>query len=134
MITLALVGGVVGLGVVVAVLNLGGRVPSMTLAMPMRAGIAVFGVALLGAAQVVGHSLFRPTSQAGAEITVEKIRTGVIVAMGLRESVGLLGSVLGLLTGELLLMSGLVAASAATMILGLPGRDELEDTLRRADL
>lgn len=132
-LTLALAGGVVTFGVVVAGLYLAGREPAMPLEPSLRIGVVVLGVALLGAAQLVGQALARPApgATAASAETAEKIRTAVIVAMGMRESVGLLGSVVGLLTGELLLMSALVAASAATMIFGVPGRDEVENRLRR---
>jgi hypothetical protein len=132
-LTLALVSGVLGFGAVVAVLHLGGREASMALSLPLQAGLALAGVALLATAQRMGSALSRPAPGAPAEATVERIRTGVIVAMALRESVGLMGAVLGLVSGELLLMSALIAASVATMILGIPGRDELEHTLRRAE-
>ena len=105
----------------------------MVLSLPLQAGAALVGVGLLGTAQGMESVLSRTEPGADADETAERIRTGVIVAMALRESVGLMGAVLGLVTGELLLMAALVAASAATMMLGLPGRDALEHTLRRAD-
>ena len=133
LLTLALVSGVLGFAAVVTVLTLRGQEASMALSLPLQAGVALVGVALLTTAQGMGSALSRTEPGADADATAERIRTGVIVAMALRESVGLMGAVLGLVTGELLLMAALVAASAATMMLGLPGRDALEHTLRSAE-
>ncbi len=133
LLILALVSGVVGFGVVVAVLTLGGREAAVAISVPIQALVGVGAVSMLVTAQWVGSMLSRPEPGASADAAADRIRTGVIVATAMRESVGLLGAVLGLLTGELLLMSALIAASVAMMILGLPGRDALEHLLRRAD-
>lgn len=133
LLTLALVSGVVGFGVVVAVLSVGGREATLAISVPVQAMIGAGALSILVAAGFVGSAVSRPEPGSSADAAADRIRTGVIVAMAMRESVGLLGAVLGLLSGELLLMSALVAASAAMMVLGVPGRDALEHTLRRAD-
>ena len=131
-LTLALVLGVLGFGIVVAILSLGGGESSFSVTLPIQAIVGVGALALLTGAHFVGSALSRSGPGSSTDEVAERIRTGVIVAMAMRESVGIMGAVLGLLSGELVLMSALVAASAATMLLGLPGRDELEHRLRRA--
>ncbi len=129
LLTMALVGGVVTFGGVVAALDLGGDRGGSSLDANLRIVIALGGVVVLVGASVIGRML-AASGDPAPDATAHRIRTRTIVSMALRESVGLLGGVLGLLTGDYPLMAGLVAASAATMILGIPGRARIEEQLR----
>lgn len=131
-LTMALVGGVVTFSGIVGAMAAGRDVDAAGLEPAVRLALAIGGAAVLVGAAIVGRLLIDAPGDPDPESIAGRIRTGVIVSMAMRESVGLMGGVVGLLTGDYLLMAGLAAGSAATMVLGMPGRTAIEEKLRRA--
>lgn len=130
--TLALLSGMLLFGAVVAGLSLSGATAPAPAQPLLRIGAAVAGLLLLVTAQVVGPLMSRTTAHATAPEVARSLWTGVVVAMALREGAGLLGGVVGFVTGDLLVMTALLVAAVVTMLLGVPGREEIERRLRNA--
>jgi hypothetical protein len=125
--------GVVALvGVVAFLVTSGAFTPTLSLPAAATWGIAGAGVLALGAGRVVGRRLRRAPAGAGPEAVATRWVNGAVIATALAETPGLLGGLLGLLTGDLLLMAGLAALSVLGILTGSPPRDELERLLRRA--
>lgn len=126
-ITFALVGGMTLFAGVVAMLHTSGSMaPAWNGGTMLRLGAAVVGVGLLAVgAMLTPRPGSAPGAPAGGQESPGSILNGTIVAQAVREGAGMLGGVVGLLTGDLLLMAALVAASAAAMIVALPSRDEM---------
>lgn len=131
LITFALISGMTIFAVVVGVLHSGGSIdPTLTASATLRLVAAVIGVGLLATAHLITP---RPGSAPGASSRGGEnpggIVSGTIVPQAIREGVGMLGGMVGFLTGDLLLMGALVAAAAASMVVGLPSRDEIRRRL-----
>ena len=87
------------------------------------------GILLLGLAPVVGGRV-----ASGGETRDEAVQswlTGRILALALRDGVGVVGLAVGLLAGSVPWALGFAAASVASMALAWPRGDDLEDRLRR---
>lgn len=126
-ITFALVGGMTLFAGVVAMLHTGGSMaPAWDGGTTLRLAAALVGVGLLAVgAMLTPRPGSAPGAPAGGHESPGSILNRTIAAQAVREGAGMLGGVVGLLTGDLLLMAALVAASAAAMIVALPSREEM---------
>lgn len=131
LVTAALISGVVIFAVVVVVLQ-NGEVPdpSFTGGTTLRLVAAVFGIGILAAAPLMSSRVRGgPGAPTGGPDSPAAIVNSVLIAQGMRDAVGMLGGMVGFLTGDLLLMGALVAAAVASMVVGLPSRDEVRRRL-----
>ena len=131
-ITVALASGVVIFGAVMAVLIRSGTPAAWAVDGPMRWGIALLGMVLLGAAHVIANALTQGPRDGGPTEVARRLQTGFLAGQAMRESVGLVGAVAGFLTGDLVILAALSVASVVTMLVALPHRATLEHRLRKA--
>jgi F0F1-type ATP synthase membrane subunit c/vacuolar-type H+-ATPase subunit K len=122
LVCVALMAGVVVLGVVVAALLLGGR-----LLLPVTGGYALLS---LVAAPLLESALRRVPAGADRAQAMGRFSTAVIVGMALREGAALLAVVAALLTGDLAWGLGLATVVLLAMALALPTDRKLQDSLR----
>jgi len=104
--------------------------------------LPVLGITLLAlplAAPVVGTKIIEAAGDTGDETggdTVDEVlqgwSQGHVVAMAMREGMGLTGITLALVAGSVPWIVGFGAVSLATILLGWPRRSELEERVRRA--
>jgi hypothetical protein len=128
----ALMGGVVVLGVVVAVLSSSGFEPVAPgiegLLLPVTAGYVLLSLVV---APLLESALKKvPAGADRAEATV-RFGNAVIVGMALREGAALLAVVVALLTGDLAWGLGLAAVVLLAMMLALPSERKLRDFLAK---
>lgn len=96
--------------------------------------LPVIGVGLLAlpvAAPVVGRKIVEAAGDTVDEV-LQAWTQGHIVAMAMREGMGLAGIMLGLVTGSVTWIVGFGAVSLAAILLGWPRRSDLEERVRRA--
>jgi F0F1-type ATP synthase membrane subunit c/vacuolar-type H+-ATPase subunit K len=131
LVCVALMAGVVVLGVVVAALLLGGLEPLAPglegLLLPVTGGYALLS---LVAAPLLESALRRVPAGADRAQAMGRFSTAVIVGMALREGAALLAVVAALLTGDLAWGLGLATVVLLAMALALPTDRKLQDSLR----
>ena len=88
-------------------------------------------VTIFGASKIATHLRERPA--ASRDDVIQNFSLSVIIPQALRESVGLVGTVVGLLTADPTTTMGFAAVSVATMLVGAPRSDDIEVVLRRFD-
>lgn len=118
-------------GVVVFLLTAGGVEAIAPLGPAVTWGAAGAGLLALAAGRIVGPRLRDAPRRADAATVVSRWVNGSIISGALAEGAGLMGGVLGLLSGELALAVGLGAVSILAIATGIPSREALEQRLRR---
>lgn len=96
--------------------------------------LPIIGVTLLAlpvAAPVVGRKIIEAAGDTVDEV-LQGWTQGHIVAMAMREGMGLAGITLALVAGSVPWIVGFGAVSLAAILLGWPRRTELEERVRRA--
>ena len=127
---LQIVAGAMALGValglvVLLLLNASGSLAGIAAGgegAPMVGGLVVLAAVLLVAAPVVERFL---VSRQGASEPVQRYQTAKVVSLALRETVGLLGFVVGLFSGSLLWAASLAAASLLAIAIAWPRERDL---------
>ncbi|HSG46987.1 MAG TPA: hypothetical protein VLA43_04130 [Longimicrobiales bacterium] len=132
-ICLALAGGVaVMAGVALMLLHTGAFPPFLGFSQGVRVGIALFLALLLAASYPVHRMAGGAVEVTDAASALQAFQTRVITAMAMREFVGIAGSVLILLSRDMVVGGSLAALSVFTILLALPRKDDLREAVRRA--
>ena len=132
-ICLALAGGVaVMAGVALMLLHTGAFPPFLGFSRGVRVGVAIFLALLLAASYPVHRMAGGAVEVTDAASALQAFQTRVITAMAMREFVGIAGSVLILLSRDMVVGGSLAALSVITILLALPRKDDLREAVRRA--
>ncbi len=129
-ITVTLIGGVLLFAGFVTVLHVRSTLDPPYPGPALRLGALLLGMGLLGAAHWATARPGPGSPHRGRE-DGDRFFTRLVVAQAIREAAGLLGSVAGYLTGDLLATWALAAAAVAAMLAGIPGREEWRLRTRR---
>ena len=133
-ICIALAAGVAVMALVAYVLVSAGYFPPfLGFSSGVRIGIAVFLGLLLGASYPV-HRLAGGSEEITDPATaLQAFQIRVITAMAMREFVGIAGSVLILLSRDLVVGGTLAALSVVAILLALPRKEDMREALKRAE-
>jgi hypothetical protein len=88
--------------------------------------LAVGAMALFSAPLIAGQMLRAAEHRKDFESRLAAYQQASIVAFGLRETAGIMGIVITLLTGEWLWAAGLAGAAALAMVVGWPTRSSFD--------
>lgn len=129
---LALGGGVVVMaGVALALVYSGAYPPFLGFPQGVRIGVGIFLGLLLGVSYPVHRTAGGSTPVTDAASALQAFQTRTITAMAIREFVGIAGSVLILLSRDLLVGGTLAALSVVSILLALPRKEDLREAVRR---
>ena len=104
--------------------------PFLGLQTPVRIGVGVFLVLLLGSAYPLSRAVGAGARPATRERALAVVQTRVMVGMAVRDAVGAMAAVLILLAGDVVLGGTVGALVLASMALALPRREQLEEAVR----
>lgn len=131
LVSLALLGSVaLMVGGAWALVATGAFQPFLGVRPPVRIGIGVFLIVLLGAAYPLSRAVGADRRPGTRQEALAREQTRVMVGMAVRDAVGAMAAVLILLAGDVVLGGTLGAMVLVSMAAALPRRDQLEEAVR----
>ncbi|MBT8405216.1 MAG: hypothetical protein KJP18_15235 [Gemmatimonadetes bacterium] len=125
MFSYALAAGVVILAVVIGLTGVGAAAEPTTLETPIRITVIMAAAFLLAGARALTVRIATVLPGTDPHVAASSLLTGVLAGQGVRELIGLAGGLIGFLAGDLAFMAVLAAASALTIVIAVPGQDEV---------
>lgn len=104
--------------------------PFLGLRLPVRIGVGVFLVVLLGAAYPLSGAVGTGGRAETREDALSRVQTRVMVGMAVRDAVGAMAAVLILLAGDVVLGGTIGVLVLMSMAAALPRREQLQEAVR----